>query len=221
MVVLYNIGGPVNVSVSHDTLIPWYLPGLWYCFGKACVLPWQHSAPAVPGLIVVFHLQQEKDLFSSQRFHVNILQECVCVISGVGSGLWWLYVANNCRNIFNGCFFFRTINYLALFFVCLCLSVCLCVISVFFSWGGIVSKGSQEEADMWAALGCGGHKNIGNTSNLLARRMERRQGNDNFRDAGHTKKEREGEKPTPGCVMSGVWAQMRSDWSPVFKDHRL
>lgn len=89
------------------------------------MLPWQHSAPAVPGLIVVFHLQQEKDLFSSQRFHVNILQECVCVISGVGSGLWWLYVANNCRNISNGCFFFQNDK---LFSAILCLFVFECVL---------------------------------------------------------------------------------------------
>ncbi len=75
---------PISSLVSHDALIP--LPCLWYCFGKTHVLPWQRSASYSQCVIVVFHLQQEKDLFPSQtqfprkHFTGMCARMCMCVL---------------------------------------------------------------------------------------------------------------------------------------------
>lgn len=81
--VLYYIGRPVSRSVSHDTLIPWYPCPACDIVLERPVCCRGSGAPDIPRVIVVFHLQQEKDLFSSQTLfpckHLTGMCVCVCV----------------------------------------------------------------------------------------------------------------------------------------------
>lgn len=78
--VFYYIGRPINRSVSHDTLTPWHP-----CPARGIVLERPmcyhgNGAQAIPSVIAVFHLQQEKDLFPSQTILQEFVCVCVCVL---------------------------------------------------------------------------------------------------------------------------------------------